>query len=160
MDDAIHREKQLKNWHRQWKVNLITEFNPQWQDLSDCLWMRHYVIPNSVILNLFQDQDLDLMTVASTVWGTPSSLTRRPELVSGSRTISLALIAWGTETSSAWRLWFSMTVVIHHDSTVIPNSTSRTRHPEFISGSHTFGTRPTTTTKSFTISVNVCYRQQ
>jgi len=37
MDDAIHREKQLKNWHRQWKVNLITEFNPLWQDLSDCL---------------------------------------------------------------------------------------------------------------------------
>jgi putative endonuclease len=37
MIDAIHREKQLKNWHRQWKVNLITEFNPQWQDLSDSL---------------------------------------------------------------------------------------------------------------------------
>jgi len=37
MDDAIHREKQLKNWHREWKVNLNTEFNPQWQDLTDCL---------------------------------------------------------------------------------------------------------------------------
>ena len=37
MMEAISREKQLKNWHRQWKINLITEFNPQWQDLSDCL---------------------------------------------------------------------------------------------------------------------------
>jgi len=31
---AIAREKQLKNWHRQWKINLISEFNPQFNDLS------------------------------------------------------------------------------------------------------------------------------
>ncbi len=31
---AINREKQLKNWHREWKINLITEFNPEWKDLS------------------------------------------------------------------------------------------------------------------------------
>lgn len=30
---TIEREKQLKNWHRQWKLNLITEFNPAWEDL-------------------------------------------------------------------------------------------------------------------------------
>ena len=37
MNDAIQREKQLKNWHRQWKINLINEFNPLWQDLTDAL---------------------------------------------------------------------------------------------------------------------------
>ncbi len=31
---ALQREKQLKNWHRQWKINLITESNPDWKDLS------------------------------------------------------------------------------------------------------------------------------
>ena len=33
IDDAIKREKQLKNWHRQWKINLIEEKNPNWDDL-------------------------------------------------------------------------------------------------------------------------------
>ncbi|WP_348799496.1 GIY-YIG nuclease family protein [Flavobacterium adhaerens] len=31
--DAISREKQLKNWHRQWKINLIEADNPNWEDL-------------------------------------------------------------------------------------------------------------------------------
>jgi putative endonuclease len=35
IDDAIKREKQLKNWHRQWKINLIEEENPNWNDLSE-----------------------------------------------------------------------------------------------------------------------------
>lgn len=30
---AIAREKQLKNWHRQWKINLIESVNPTWKDL-------------------------------------------------------------------------------------------------------------------------------
>ena len=30
---AIKREKQLKNWHREWKINLIKEFNPNFEDL-------------------------------------------------------------------------------------------------------------------------------
>lgn len=30
---AIKREKQLKNWHREWKDNLIKEKNPNWKDL-------------------------------------------------------------------------------------------------------------------------------
>jgi putative endonuclease len=34
MERAIAREKQLKNWHRRWKVNLIEEKNPHWLDLA------------------------------------------------------------------------------------------------------------------------------
>jgi putative endonuclease len=30
---AIQREKQLKNWKRDWKIRLIEVSNPQWQDL-------------------------------------------------------------------------------------------------------------------------------
>ena len=31
--DAFEREKQLKNWKRRWKLQLIHEFNPEWKDL-------------------------------------------------------------------------------------------------------------------------------
>ena len=34
MDGAIAREKQLKRWHRQWKINLIEDRNPHWDDLA------------------------------------------------------------------------------------------------------------------------------
>ena len=33
--DAIAREKQLKKWNREWKNELISEFNPSWEDLSE-----------------------------------------------------------------------------------------------------------------------------
>ena len=33
-EEAIAREKQLKNWKRQWKIYLIEEVNPNWDDLS------------------------------------------------------------------------------------------------------------------------------
>ncbi len=32
--DAIYKEKQLKHWNRNWKNDLITGINPQWDDLS------------------------------------------------------------------------------------------------------------------------------
>ena len=34
MERAILREKRLKNWHRQWKINLINAENPEWRDLA------------------------------------------------------------------------------------------------------------------------------
>jgi putative endonuclease len=30
---AIAREKQMKKWKRQWKINLIEKSNPSWKDL-------------------------------------------------------------------------------------------------------------------------------
>jgi len=30
--EAIAREKQLKAWHRDWKIGLIEEANPDWRD--------------------------------------------------------------------------------------------------------------------------------
>ncbi|MEQ8587602.1 MAG: GIY-YIG nuclease family protein [Thalassobaculaceae bacterium] len=33
IDDAIRREKQLKAWRRAWKIELIEEQNPNWNDL-------------------------------------------------------------------------------------------------------------------------------
>ena len=34
---AISREKQLKKWHREWKLQLIEKTNPNWVDLSETL---------------------------------------------------------------------------------------------------------------------------
>jgi len=32
-ENAIRREKRLKKWNRAWKVRLIEEHNPNWNDL-------------------------------------------------------------------------------------------------------------------------------
>jgi putative endonuclease len=37
IDDAIHREKRLKHWKREWKVALIEKTNPEWDDLYPLL---------------------------------------------------------------------------------------------------------------------------
>ncbi len=37
VNEAIIREKQLKKWNRQWKINLIEKENPGWLDLFDGL---------------------------------------------------------------------------------------------------------------------------
>jgi putative endonuclease len=34
MERAISREKQLKNWKRPWKINLINGANPEWRVLA------------------------------------------------------------------------------------------------------------------------------
>ena len=33
MESAILREKQMKKWNRSWKIRLIEEKNPEWNDL-------------------------------------------------------------------------------------------------------------------------------
>ena len=33
--DALTREKRLKKWKRQWKINLIETKNPDWRDLYE-----------------------------------------------------------------------------------------------------------------------------
>jgi len=33
MEDARYREKQVKKWNRRWKIRLIEQFNPTWEDL-------------------------------------------------------------------------------------------------------------------------------
>ncbi|RVT93974.1 GIY-YIG nuclease family protein [Sphingomonas crocodyli] len=35
IENAIVREKALKNWKRDWKLRLIAEINPTWDDLYD-----------------------------------------------------------------------------------------------------------------------------
>lgn len=35
IEEAIAREKALKNWRRDWKLRLIAEANPGWDDLLD-----------------------------------------------------------------------------------------------------------------------------
>ncbi|MBZ0229560.1 MAG: GIY-YIG nuclease family protein [Bauldia sp.] len=37
MPDAIRREKQIKEWRRAWKIQLIEQMNPEWRDLYDGL---------------------------------------------------------------------------------------------------------------------------
>ncbi len=33
MESAIQREKQMKEWKRKWKLELIESVNPEWQDI-------------------------------------------------------------------------------------------------------------------------------
>jgi putative endonuclease len=35
IEEAIMREKQMKKWRRQWKINLIEKDNPNWDDLYE-----------------------------------------------------------------------------------------------------------------------------
>ena len=37
MEQAIMREKQVKDWKRTWKIGLIERVNPDWKDLFESL---------------------------------------------------------------------------------------------------------------------------
>ncbi len=51
IDKAIWREKQLKNWHRQWKINLIEETNKNWDDLSNDWFTKNELADSEWLLN-------------------------------------------------------------------------------------------------------------
>lgn len=38
MTEAIQRERSLKEWRRQWKINLIDCDNPRWDDLYEAVF--------------------------------------------------------------------------------------------------------------------------
>jgi putative endonuclease len=38
LDSARHRELQMKEWRRAWKLRVIEEMNPRWEDLYDSLF--------------------------------------------------------------------------------------------------------------------------
>jgi putative endonuclease len=52
MASAILREKQIKAWKRQWKVEMIEASNPTWQDL----WL-HIIGATSVMDSCFRRND-------------------------------------------------------------------------------------------------------
>ena len=37
MESAITREKAIKKWYRKWKIEVIEEFNPDWEDLYESI---------------------------------------------------------------------------------------------------------------------------
>jgi putative endonuclease len=37
INEAVNREKQLKGRNRAWKLKLIDEANPQWQDIANTI---------------------------------------------------------------------------------------------------------------------------
>jgi len=40
IENAILREKRLKKWNRSWKIRLIEEGNPNWDDLFPAIANR------------------------------------------------------------------------------------------------------------------------
>ena len=38
MESAIQREKNIKNWERRWKLEIIEAMNPDWKDLYEELF--------------------------------------------------------------------------------------------------------------------------
>jgi len=52
MQNAINREKQLKNWHKEWKWNLIKEENPELRNLAKKWFAEKAVVDNKKTLKL------------------------------------------------------------------------------------------------------------
>ncbi len=47
INDAIAREKRLKRWNRQWKINLIEKTNAGWRDLADSVGATKDIVENA-----------------------------------------------------------------------------------------------------------------
>ena len=37
LENMVRRERQLKEWNRAWKIELIEQKNPDWDDLYNCV---------------------------------------------------------------------------------------------------------------------------
>jgi putative endonuclease len=62
VEDAIRREKQLKNWHRRWKINLIESINKDWKDYLMNLKSE------SEMLKRVQHDIIAFIVSMSTIW--------------------------------------------------------------------------------------------
>ena len=45
--DAIAREKRLKRWNRQWKMELIEKTNADWHDLAESIGVTPAIVDNA-----------------------------------------------------------------------------------------------------------------
>ncbi len=36
-ESSLRRERAMKRWQRNWKIQLITEFNPNWKDMTHAI---------------------------------------------------------------------------------------------------------------------------
>jgi len=44
VESAITKEKQIKKWNRQWKIELIEKKNPEWEDLYSKIVLNGFPI--------------------------------------------------------------------------------------------------------------------
>ncbi len=67
MTNAIHREKLMKEWPRQWKINLIERENPNWDDLWTGLADPAPLVKGGALESLFKREGLELEARSSAV---------------------------------------------------------------------------------------------
>ena len=51
VEDVIAREKQIKNWKRAWKNELIETMNPNWDDLSESIGITSELVSQIAAMN-------------------------------------------------------------------------------------------------------------
>lgn len=57
IEHAIAREKQLKRWHRLWKINLVEKNNAEWNDLSYSIGVTDETVKN-VARKVLQEKEI------------------------------------------------------------------------------------------------------
>ena len=45
LNNMVLRERQIKEWHRSWKLRLIIDFNPEWKDLYNDILIKSGYAP-------------------------------------------------------------------------------------------------------------------
>ena len=59
MSSAIHREKRLKKWTRDWKLQLVDEFNPSWRDLHEEIDLDSRTVEEFATRKVWRDGPLE-----------------------------------------------------------------------------------------------------